>query len=78
MCNNGQVLRASARRWRWGKLVRESDRGVLRMAGGTAENAKRRERESGVEKNRMGEPLQEAVPNARRTCRERNVNEFAP
>jgi hypothetical protein len=23
VCNNGQVLRASARRWRWGKLVRE-------------------------------------------------------
>jgi hypothetical protein len=23
VCNNGQVLRVSARRWRWGKLVRE-------------------------------------------------------
>ena len=34
------------------------DRGVLRMAGGEAENAERRERESDVEKNRMEEPLE--------------------
>ena len=40
------------------------DRGVLRMAGGEAENAERRERESDVEKNRMEEPFEEAAPNA--------------
>ena len=36
-----------------GEAGYENDRGVLRMAGGKAENAERRERESDVEKNRM-------------------------
>ena len=42
------------------------DRGVLRMAGGEAENAEHRERKSDVEKNRMKEPFEEAAPNAGR------------
>ena len=54
------------------------DRGVLRMAGGEAENAERRERESDVEKNRMEEPLEEAAPNARRIYREgKKLNQLA-
>ena len=78
MCNNGQVLRASARRWRWGKLAQGKDRGVLRMAGGKPENAEHGERESDVEKNRMEEPLEEAAPNARRVYREgKKLNQFA-
>ena len=37
-----------------------------------------RERESGVEKNRMEEPLEEAAPNARRIYREgKELNQFA-
>ena len=41
-----------------GEAGEAKDRGVLRMAGGEDENAKRRERESDVEKNRMEEPLE--------------------
>ena len=72
------LLGRDPRRWRWGSWL-ENDRGVLRMAGGKAENAKRRERESDVEKNRMEEPFEETAPNARRICREgMKLNEFAP
>ena len=55
------------------------DRGVVRMAGGEAENAERRQRESDVEKNRLEEPLEEAAPNTRRIYRGgKKLNEFAP
>ena len=42
---------------------------VLRLAGGEAENAERRERELGVENKGMKEPLEEAAENARRIYR---------
>ena len=45
-----------------GEAGEGKDRGVLRTAGGEAENAKRREPESDVEKNRMEEPFEEAAP----------------
>ena len=62
-----------------GEAGEGKDRGVLRMAGGEDENAKRREPESDVENNRMEEPLEEAAPNARRIYREgKQLNEFAP
>jgi hypothetical protein len=70
-------LRAGARWWRSGSW---SGKGLrrLRMAGGEAENAERRERESDVEKNGMEEPLEEAAPNARRIYREgKKLNQLA-
>ena len=42
---------------------------MVRIAGGVAENAERREREPDVEKNGMEEPLAEAAPNARQIYR---------
>jgi len=53
-----------------GEAGEGKDRGVLRTAGGEAENAKRREPESDVEKNRMEEPFEEAAPNTHRIYRE--------
>jgi hypothetical protein len=49
------------------------------MAGGEAENAERRECQPDVEKNRMAEPLEEAVEKTRRIYRDgKTLNEFAP
>ncbi len=48
---------------------------LLRKASGQAENAKRRESESDVEKNGMEEPLEEAAANARRNVSVRKETE---
>ena len=71
VCNNGQVRRASARCGA-GEAGQGKDRASC-GAGREAENAKRRERESDVEKNGLEEPLQEAASNVTNKSRRKEA-----
>ena len=61
-----------------GEAGQRKDRGFLR-GGREAETAKRRERESDVEKNRIEEPLKSLSRTlAEHVAKERNVNTLTP